>query len=113
MREGNGRRALAAAVLAAAAALVVVLHVAQRTELIGGYAPNDGAANGGANNYGVLPPVYGPVTVTQTVVPRTAVIVPICDKLGCYQMNACMDRWDFQTEYGGCEVYQDWTQRMG
>ena len=49
MREGNGRRALAAAVLAAAAALVVVLHVAQRTELIGGYAPNDGAANGGAN----------------------------------------------------------------
>ena len=59
-----------------------------------------------------LPPVYGPVTVTQTVVPRTAVIVPICDKLGCYQMNACMDRWDFQTEYGGCEVYGDWSQRM-
>ena len=57
--------------------------------------------------------MYGPVTVAQTIVPRTSVIVPICDKLGCYQMNACMDRWDFQTEYGGCEVYGDWSQRMG
>ena len=51
--------------------------------------------------------------VVQSVVPRTSVIVPVCDKLGCYQMNACIDRWDFRTEHGGCEVYSDWTQRMG
>jgi hypothetical protein len=79
--------------------LTVYTHRSQhRAELVGGYE------DGTSNHYVSLPPVYGPVTVTQTVVPRTAVIVPICDKLGCYQMNACMDRWDFQTEYGGCEV---------
>jgi hypothetical protein len=87
--------------------LTVYTHRSQhRAELVGGYE------DGTSNHYVSLPPVYGPVTVTQTVVPRTAVIVPICDKLGCYQMNACMDRWDFQTEYGGCEVYGDWSQRM-
>lgn len=88
-------------------ALLAVSDSAGRSELIGGYEYGD------PNYYGELPPVYGPVTVTQTVVPRTAVIVPICDKLGCYQMNACIDRWDYQTEYGGCEVYADWSQRMG
>ena len=103
------RRRLGALLLAIAAAglLVVSYQTHEHVELIGGYE------NGAANYYGALPPVYGPVTVTQTVVPRTSVIVPICDKMGCYQMNACMDRWDFQSEYGGCEVYSDWTQRMG
>lgn len=111
---GDARRrrlCLAVTSLACVSALVVLSARApaagRRAELVGGYEA------GAANYYGALPPVYGPVTVTQTVVPRTSVIVPICDKLGCYQMNACVDRWDFQTEYGGCEVYGDWTQRMG
>ena len=105
--SNHQRRAAGLLLVLAAGALVGVAHVTQRSELIGGYE------NGAANYYGALPPVYGPVTVTQTVVPRTSVIVPICDRLGCYQMNACVDRFDFQTEYGGCEVYRDWTQRMG
>jgi len=103
------------AALAGGAALVALsasfsAAAGRRAELVGGY---EAGPAGPANYYGALPPVYGPVTVTQTIVPRTSVIVPICDKLGCYQMNACVDRWDYQTEYGGCEVYGDWTQRMG
>lgn len=106
-RSRRGAVALVVMLAGSAIALLAVSDVTGRSELIGGYEA------GGPNYYGELPPVYGPVTVTQTVVPRTSVIVPICDKLGCYQMNACIDRWDYQTEYGGCEVYADWTQRMG
>jgi len=92
---------------------VVVWHrmsVLRRAELVGGY---EAGPTGPANYYGAFPPVYDPVTVTQTIVPRSSLIVPICNKLGCYQMNACVDCWDFQTKYGGCEVYDYWTQEIG
>ncbi|EKX39485.1 hypothetical protein GUITHDRAFT_154428 [Guillardia theta CCMP2712] len=62
-----------------------------------------------------LPPYasVGPVVMTPSVVPGTAVVVPICDDFGCYSLDACVDRYDFRSRYGGCEVYADWTKRMG
>ena len=79
MWERTGRRwRCAAGILALAAiGLTALSHVSTRTEfteLIGGYGGGfESGPSGPEKYYGSLPPVVGPVMVTQTVVPRTSV----------------------------------------
>uniref|UniRef100_A0A6U2BCF6 ShKT domain-containing protein n=1 Tax=Hemiselmis andersenii TaxID=464988 RepID=A0A6U2BCF6_HEMAN len=64
----------------------------------------------------VLPPDTPASDVKQLpmmLTPGTAVTVPVCTMGSCRQYEACMDRWDFSTDHGSCDVYGDWTKRMG
>ena len=66
----RGRRTAALLLALVAAAMLAIFHVTHRAELLAGYE------NGGA----IMPPVYGPVTEAQTVVPRTSVSVCIANR---------------------------------
>jgi len=106
--------------LAGAAALLCLISLpshssSSRVELLGGWTYTNPMATMPGQPISPMVPMVapGPTNIHTDVVANTAVVVPVCDTMGCYQVTACADRWDYTTQWGGCTQYGDWTQRMG